>query len=272
MQTVDEEPLETIHLYVVREEAARPSLLPVFLALLTLSILLVVCTLSPSQQPEERKTIRIPAVFLPLQVFTASVQVIPTGIKTYPATTAHGELVLTNGSVIESTLPKGIIFTGKDGVEVVTEEAVFVPAGSADGYGFATVPSHALVSGKSGNIPAFDIDRIEGSSIYIRNLAAFHGGMDAYPVKVVIPQDRQNAMDAAMSLLTAQEASRHEFLAYPCNESVQEKNAIVRLSRSCQFVAYSVASYMKVISVRLAGTSLIVDVSFVPRPGIIEFK
>ncbi len=66
MQTVDEEPLETIHLYAVREEAARPSLLPVFLALLALSILLVLCTLSPSEQPEERLAIRIPAVFLPL--------------------------------------------------------------------------------------------------------------------------------------------------------------------------------------------------------------
>src|SRR5258708_31836543 len=176
MQTVDEEPLETVHLYVVREEAARPSLLPVFLALVTLSILLVVCTTSPATQPEERIAIRVPAVFLPLQVFITSENVIPTGIKTIPATQAHGTLTLTNGSVISQEMPSGLIFTVKDGVEVVTDAAVFLPAGSAQGFGFATVPAHAMLSGKNGNIASLDIDQVVGFSIYIRNLTAFHGG------------------------------------------------------------------------------------------------
>jgi hypothetical protein len=48
MQTVDEQP-ETIHLYVVREKAARPPLLPIFLSMVALSILIAVCALTPYQ-------------------------------------------------------------------------------------------------------------------------------------------------------------------------------------------------------------------------------
>ena len=66
---------------------------------------------------------------------------------------------------------------------VVTDRAVFVPAGNANGYGYATVSAHALLSGKAGNIPAYTINQVEGSSVFIRNLTAFHGGRDSYSVK-----------------------------------------------------------------------------------------
>ena len=272
MQTVDEEPLETIHLYVVREEAAHPSLVPVILALLTLSVLLVLCTLSPASQPEERLAIRIPAVFLPLKSFTANVPIIPTGTKTYPATTAYGTLTLTNGSVISQTLPHGLIFTGTDGAEVVTDASVFVPAGSAAGFGYATVSAHALVSGKAGNIPPLAIDTVEGSSIYIRNLTAFRGGQDSYSVKVVTDQDRQAAMDSARSIVTSQEANIRAYLAAPCRESFTSEKSLLQLSWVCQFVTFTLPSYMHVTHIKLVGKTLILDVVFVARPRIIEFK
>ena len=272
MQTVDEEEIETIHLYVVREEVARPSILRVFLALVTLSILLVLCTLSPSAQPEERLAIRIPAVFLPAKSFTSSVPIIPTGIITYPATKAHGTLTVTNGSVVSQELPQGLIFTTSGGIEVVTLSSVFVPAGSAEGYGFATVEGRAVGSGTAGNIPSLSINAVLGTSLYIRNLQAFTGGKDSYSVKVVTAQDRQTAMDTARTLLTTQEAKLHEFLAYPCKESSQVTNRVVELSWACQYVTYAVPSYMKVTHIKLIGKTLFVDVVFAARPRIIEFK
>lgn len=273
MQTIDEdEELETIHLYVVREEAARPSMLPVFLALVTLSVLLVLCTLSPASQPEERRAIRIPAVFLLVKSFTTSVPIIPTGIQTYPATNAQGVLTLTNGSVVSQELPQGLIFTSSGGIEVVTLSSVFVPAGSATGYGFATVEAKAVGSGTAGNISALSINAVLGTSLYIRNLQAFTGGKDSYSVKVVTAQDRQTAMDTARTLLTTQEAKLHEFLAYPCKESSQVTNRVVGLSLACQYVTYAVPSYMKVTHVKLIGKTLFVDVVFAARPRIIEFK
>src|SRR5690242_15263195 len=113
------EPIETIHLYVVREGENKPSIAPVLISLLTLSFLLAIGILTPYQQPEQRTLLRVPAVLMPLKTFTTNVSVIPTGIKTYPAITAQGVLTITNGSILSEELPKGMIFTGKDEVEIV---------------------------------------------------------------------------------------------------------------------------------------------------------
>src|SRR5437016_5187109 len=96
---VMDEPIETVHLYVVREEAEQPfAFFPILYALLAcLACMMggIAClALHPAY---EHKTLIIPAHFLPLQTFTASQVITPTGIQTYPATTAHGILTITNG-------------------------------------------------------------------------------------------------------------------------------------------------------------------------------
>jgi len=151
MFRVDEQP-ETLHIYVVREEAPKPQFFPIFLSVLALVSLVALSIVVPYQQPVTRAVIRVPAVLLPIKTFTATAAIIPTGIKVYPATTAHGVLTITNGSVIAQVIPTG--FTVQN---VATDMAVFVPAGSANGYGYATVAAHALTSGKAGNIPAYAI-------------------------------------------------------------------------------------------------------------------
>jgi len=249
---------ETIHLYVVREEEIHPSLFPIILSVFALLVLVVVGVASPYTPPEVRKTLRLPAVFLPLQTFTAEVKIIPTGVKTYPATFAHGILTITNGSIISLTIPQGFTLDG-----VVTDTSVFVPAGSANGYGYATVQAHAMQSGKIGNIPAYTINAVEGSSVYIRNLSAFTGGRDSYSVKIETPHDKQTAITTARAFLKAQVSRRQAMLASPCHESSKRKNSRLRLFWTCQYVTYAVPSYMSVTHVRLVGKTLLVDVKFV---------
>src|SRR6516165_6495521 len=99
MQTVDEKP-ETLHIYVVRDEAPKPQLFPIVLSLLALASLVALAVAVPSQQPVTRLTLRVPAVLLPPKTFMAQVAIIPTGVHVYPATTAHGVLTITNGAVI----------------------------------------------------------------------------------------------------------------------------------------------------------------------------
>src|SRR5438270_3621005 len=108
MQAVDDEK-ETIHLYVVREEEPRPSLVPLIFSVFILTALVAIGVLFPYQQPEVRESLRVPAVLLPLKIFSTSVNVIPTGRKTYPAIVAHGVLTITNGSILSEELPKGMI-------------------------------------------------------------------------------------------------------------------------------------------------------------------
>src|SRR6266700_395852 len=244
MFQVDDKPVETLHIYVVREAAPKPSLLPIVLSVSAFLILVAVGVLSPTQQPVTRAVIRVPAVLLSPRTFIARVPVIPTGARTYPATTAHGVLAITNGSVISQTLPAGLIFITNSSVSVATDQAVFVPAGSADGYGVATVAAHALASGKAGNIPALAVDTVEGSSVYVRNLAAFQGGSDAYSVKFVSAYDRQTALVKARQHLAVLSAGLH----YPCLERI---SGAVQVTWLCQFLIYHIPSYMHVTGVRI---------------------
>jgi hypothetical protein len=256
MQTVDEKP-ETIHLYVVREKEPTPSVFPIVLSALSLVVLFTFCALIPYQQPVTRAVIRVPAVLLAVRTFTAKVGVIPTGIKTYLATTAHGVLTITNGSVIGQSIPAGFTVQG-----VATDNAVYVPAGSANGYGYTVVPAHALLRGKQGNIPAYAINQVEGSSVYIRNLSAFSGGRDSYSVKVVTSQDRQTAADKVRSIVVAQIHGLH----YPCREFYMSVQKHIIATWHCQFITYHLPPYMHVTGVRIIEKNLLLTVWFVARP------
>jgi hypothetical protein len=273
MHQVDEQPLETIHLYVVREEDIQfPSMLPVIVSVLCFLTLVGICLFSANDPVLEHKTIRIPAVFLPLQQFTAEQAIIPTGSKTYPATPAQGILTIYNGSILAERLPRGMIFVTGTGIEVMTDASVYIPAGNPPYYAFAHVSVHAVVSGGQGNISVLAINNTFGTSLVIRNLQPFTGGHDAYAVTVATRQDRQTAMDNARVSLTAQLARMKAMVAYPCHETARENHGRVTLSWACQFVTYSVPQYMHVTKSTLAGKYLFLDVWFVARPRIIQFK
>ena len=262
MQTVDEQP-ETIHLYVVRDADNRPPIYPIVFSALALITLVVFCSLALLQPPVVHVTLRVPAILLPPKTFTAKIVVIPTGVKTYPVTTAHGVLTITNGSVISQTLPAGFRLGN-----VATDTAVFVPAGSADGYGVATVSAHALIPGTAGNIPAYSINQVEGSSVFIRNLSAFRGGRDSYSVKAVIPQDRQTALMKARSILDVHIQGLH----YPCRESYSSEQKQIVVIWRCQFVTYQLPKYMHVTGINIIGRNLLLQVWFVARPARIWVK
>ncbi len=256
MQTVDQQP-ETIHLYVVREAAPKPSLLPIFLSVFALSLIVAIVVLAPYQQPVTRAVIRVPAVPLAVKTFTAKAPVIPTGSKTYPATTAHGVLTITNGSIIAQVIPAGFTISN-----VATDYAVYVPAGNANGYGYATVRAHALVHGKGGNFARLAINQVIGSSVYIRNLIPFTGGKEAYSVKFATLRDRVQAIVKARSLVDKQVSGLH----YPCKEEYISGNHKISLNWRCQFITYHIPAFYHVTCVKLTGKYLIIDVWFVARP------
>ncbi len=105
MQVREREELETIHLYVVRGDQSPHLYLPIALSILSLVLVITVGVIFPYRPPLVRQTVQVPAIFLPLQTFSASEKVIPTGLQTFSATKAHGILTITNGSVIAQELP-----------------------------------------------------------------------------------------------------------------------------------------------------------------------
>ncbi len=274
MLNTDDKP-ETIHLYVVREQAIQPTWLqwlPLAVSLLALSFLVCLCVLPPYRQQVARSTVRVPAVYLPPQHYTASAEIQATGIKTYQATVARGLLTITNGSVIAATLPAGMVVTASDGTEVVTLASVFVPSGNALGYGYARVAARAMTGGIKGNIAALAINAVFGDALYIRNLRAFTGGRDAYSVKVITAQDKQNATGEARAFLGQLVSGIKATLAYPCQETAEQQNSRVTLTWACQRVTFTIPPYMHITAWQIVGGRVVVEVWFVARPRIIVYK
>lgn len=259
-----DEPIETVHLYVVREKEKKPfTFLPLCAAVLCLAFMVGVIIYSGYHPAYERETRVLTAHFLPLQTFSAAQRVVPTGVKTYPATFAHGALTISNGSIISQEIPKGFTVIASNGVQAATNQALFVPAGSASGYGIATVSAHLLTSGI--NLSTLDIDQVLGTSLYIRNLYPFTGGKPAYSVKVITFHDKQVALDAARASLAVQKARILAILAEPCKKS-SAISQIVQLTWICQFVSYPYLPGVQITAIRLRGKNLLVDVMFVAHP------
>ncbi len=225
--------------------------------MLALASLVALSLAVPYQQPVTRAVIRVPAVLLPIRTFTVSTVIIPTGVRVYPATTAHGNLTITNGSIIGQSIPAGFAIQG-----VVTDYAVYVPGGNASGYGWAQVTAHALMAGKNGNIPAYVINSVVGSSVYIRNLSTFTGGKDSYAVKFATVQDKQTAITKARDILAVQINGLH----YPCQELYLQNILQIKVILRCQFLTYHIPSYMHVGNVQLIGTNFLLSVWYIEHP------
>ena len=268
MFDVDDEPVETLHIYVIREAAPKPSLLPIVLSVVALSLLVAVCAISPYQQPVTRAVIRVPAVLLPLRTFTATVAIISTGVKVYPATTAHGWLTFSNGSIIGQSIPTGFTVAATNGVPVMTDAAVYVPAATANGFGKVTVS--ARLGRNSVNLPAYSVNFVIGSSLFVRNLSPFTGGRDSYSVKYVTTTDKQAALLRARGILLNKSSGLH----YPCTETKVANSTPLNLVLAwhCQFLSYHIPAFYHVTAVRLSGKNLLLDVWFIPRPVHIWVK
>jgi hypothetical protein len=274
MQSVDEQPeLETVHLYVVREQKHQTSLiLPPVVAVVLLSLVIVLCMLFPCREPIVRTEIRTAALFLPIVSYSASTQVQATGIKVYPAIYARGIVTIYNGSILSQEIPAGTILQTRSGTEVVIQSDVFVPAGNPPNFGIAYVKAHAALAGVQGNIAAWTINQVYGASLYMRNLSGFTGGQDAYSVKVITTQDQQVALDTARASVTQQEAHHRGYLAYPCTETMQQRNNRVRVSGACQYVTFHIPGYMHITSMRLVGKNMLIAIWYVEHRSIIVVK
>jgi hypothetical protein len=261
---IDTQPRETIHIYYERAEEKRPyTLLPLLFALLCLLGIAAVTIYSAQHPYYEHQRLTVPVQLLPPKMFTATTPIIPTGVKSYPATAAHGTLTITNGSVVAQTLPAGLILLSNNGVQVATDEAINVPAGSADGFGRATVTAHVVTAGI--NLAALAVNQTLGTSVYVRNLQPFTGGKLARTVRFVTAQDKHTALLQARAILLSKSSGLH----YPCTEEVR---GAVTVTWRCGFVSYHLPALYHVTAVRLSGKNLIIDVFFVPRPARVWAK
>ncbi len=177
-----------------------------------------------------------------------------TGTGHQDARSASGYLTLYNGLFTSQLIAAGTIFTGTDGVQVATDQAVTLPPNTPPVDGQATVRAHALHPGAQGNMLAGDIDVTIANSVLVRN-SAFHGGQDEREFQMVAQRDldtlatplkttvARSVNEAFVGQLKAEE---HVFIL-PCHPIVtsdhqpgQEATTVkVTVSQTCRAVAYS---------------------------------
>ncbi len=167
-----------------------------------------------------------------------------------------GTLIYFNGAFAPQTVGAGTVYTGADGVEVVTDATVTIPAatpGNPPQFGQATVMAHAIQAGAGGNIRAGDI-AVTGSALQVGN-SPFAGGQDARDFTTVTRADidrpavllKTQVMHSMQAALGQQLAPGEQLQEAPCAPAVaadpaigQEANQVrVTESETCSGFAYN---------------------------------
>ncbi len=226
---MDQEPIEDIYVYIVREqpeevivEVEPPPLQPrqddrlawiittvgwllilgitAYGLLLALPATATITLVSAEQNVTTQATITLPAHIFPAISKSESQTVPTTGHGHIPATAARGVVTFYNALTSPQTIGAGTTLVGASGVQVITDATAYVPAGNLNTNGQVTVRAHATTIGPQGNIKAGDIfGPCCKPFIQVTN-GAFSGGQNARDFQAVAKSD----VDTIVSNLSAQ--------------------------------------------------------------------
>jgi hypothetical protein len=167
---------------------------------------------------------------------TQAVTIPTTGRGHQPAMQGRGRVTFYNQAPTAQTIPAGLLLSGADGVQVVTDTLVVLPAAHLPTQGQATVAAHAVQAGPGGNIGSNDLN---GPccfvGIAVQNAQAFSGGANARDFPAVAARDVTGAATPLITNLTRQEQAAvqaqvraHEQLVHPvqCSPRVTANPAV----------------------------------------------
>ena len=143
-------------------------------------------------------------------------QTVPTSGQGHTqARAAQGTLTFYNAAPYSQTVSAGTVLTGGDGVQVVTDQVAYLPAGNLPLVGIVTVAAHAVQVGPQGNISPLDLDGLCCvAGISVKNTGAFSGGQNARDYSTVAPQDVDAVAGPHGSTLTQQAQARLQGQVY----------------------------------------------------------
>jgi hypothetical protein len=225
-------------------------LLPLFTPMATVTILPIErgITITTAIQVYGRQV-------LPLTVMQ-SITVAATGKRHQAATRASGTITFYNGLLSSQTIAAGTVLTGQNGVEIITDQPAPLPAANPPMEGQVTVSAHAITTGASGNIPAYDIDQACCvTSVLAKNIKAFTGGQSARSYTVVTKSDLEAAattikttLDTSeQAALNAQAITGESLTPLLCSKKVladhqagdETRELSVTVSETCSSIAYA---------------------------------
>lgn len=185
-----------------------PSLLVGSLLLLCLLVGAVVVVFSPQPGTEHAFAVTVPGFGLTPVHQSVTVAAKATGKGFIAATTATGVITFYNGQPYTQLIPVGTILTGRDGVQIITDEQASIPPAAQTlppTYGQVQIAAHALAAGAGGNIGAGDINQpCCVTSVIVQNPYPFIDGRDAQHFSYITKQDVLEAMTPLVTKLQAQ--------------------------------------------------------------------
>ncbi len=134
-------------------------------------------------------------------IATANRTVATSGIKPVPGEQANGSVFFVNSSRTPYSMPVGIVFTTKAGVEVKLTQSIVVPPHNEGQDGTISAPAVAVFPGVTGNIAANDLHTMCcNNQLTVSNPQPFSGGVDSHIVHIVTKAD----IDSVKNVLFAQ--------------------------------------------------------------------
>jgi len=207
-----------------------------------------------SQQVALNGTLQLGRVLHPITISQS--QTVPTTGKGHQdAKAATGTVTFYNGLFTQQFVASGTVYTGNDGVEIVTDQDATIPEGNpSSGYGTATVTAQAGEAGSTGNIQAGDVSITINNGLLVRN-TQFHHGQDARTYPTVTQKDIHSISTVLTTFLTQsmqgalQGQVQPPELLYilPCSPTITSDHVIgqearqvnVTVSQTCSAVAYN---------------------------------
>jgi hypothetical protein len=193
-----------------------------------------------------------------LSALTMSQQktVATTGQGHQNATQATGSVTFYNAATFPQQIPAGTLLIGADGVQVVTDQMAFLPAGNLLTNGHTTIMAHALLAGPAGNILEGDIYgpccRV---NVQVAN-GAFTGGQNARNYRMVQHSDvdsvtsdlKASLIQSAQAAFQQQTQSNETLITpLPCTSTSTPDHPVetestqvqVRVSETCTGMVYN---------------------------------
>jgi hypothetical protein len=217
--------------------------------------LIATVTIIPqSQQVTLSGMMQLGRVLPPLTI-SQSQTTLTTGHGHQDARAATGIVIFYNGLFTQQFVASGTVYTGQDGVAIVTTQDATIPPGSpGTGYGTATIAAQAVTPGTSGNIQAGDITITISNGLLVRN-TQFHNGQDERTYPTVTQKDihsistvlKTTLANSITGALQAQLTSNEQLQLLPCTPTVtsdhqpgEEATQVkVTVSQTCSAIAYN---------------------------------
>ncbi len=205
--------------------------------------------------------------------FTEAGNAPATGKGHQDAMRAHGFVTFYNSLPRPQTIEAGTLIADSGGVQIVTDQTAYVPAGSFSGNGQISVSAHAVNSGPAGNIAAGDISgTCCREYILVRNNASFTGGQYTRDFQIVSPTDIKGIESTLLSkidgeLLKAQgqiPTSDTLIDPIPCSTAMNSDHKAgdealsvsVAVTENCSIISYNTHTFNEKITAELSQSLL----------------